>query len=502
MNDKGDLILTTRSRATGNYIQRVSIDTLNEEEGALFLLRRTKCVNSNVLLEVHPSDFESARAITQSLGGLPLALDQAGAYIEERQCSLEHYLRLYQNEKERAELLRQRGRTALDHPESVTVTFALSFKEIQQLNPIASDILRICAFLYAEEIPEAILLEGSSELGPSLQKLDGQPQTFDSAIAILSRYSLVKRDTDQRTLSMHRVVQAVLQSMMKEKEQRQWGERVIGAVSKTFPRIDHTTWVQCERYVPHARICVSYVDKWHIKNRKAAFLLNQVASYIADRVQYEEALPLYQQALAINEQTLGPEHPDTARSLNNLALPYKSQGRDEKALPLFERALAINERVLGPRHPDTARSLNNLALLYNSLGKDEEVLPLLKRALDIREKALGLEHPDVANSLNNLAALYENQGMDKEALSLYQRALAIRIRVLGQEHPDTAATLNNLAIFYKNQGQNEKALSLFERAFDYMKKSLGSNHPFTKVVLANRDALLGLIKSQKEMTNE
>ena len=119
---------------------------------------------------------------------------------------------------------------------------------------------------------------------------------------------------------------------------------------------------------------------------------------------------------------LGPDHPDTALSLNNLAALYRAQGKLTEAEPLYRRALEICERVLGPDHPDTALSLNNLAALYRAQGKLTEAEPLYRRALEIRERVLGPDHPDTATSLNNLAFLYKAQGKLTEAELLCRRA--------------------------------------------------------------------------------
>ena len=73
--------------------------------------------------------------------------------------------------------------------------------------------------------------------------------------------------------------------------------------------------------------------------------------------------PLYERALAIREKALGPDHPDVAKSLNNLALLYRAQGAYERAGPLYERALAIREKALGPDHPHTKMARENLAAL-------------------------------------------------------------------------------------------------------------------------------------------
>ena len=163
------------------------------------------------------------------------------------------------------------------------------------------------------------------------------------------------------------------------------------------------------------------------------------------------------------EKALGPEHPDVAASLHNLAVLYDHQGKYAETEPLYQRALRITEKALGPEHPTVAASLNSLAMLYRAQGKYAEAEPLLERALRIREKALGPDHPDVAQSLNNLALPYHDQGKYAAAEPLYQRALRISEKALGPEHPNVAKLLNNLASLYYARAQPEKAEPLFQR---------------------------------------
>ena len=119
-----------------------------------------------------PTDSERAIAlsISQELGGLPLALDQAGAYIEETQCSLADYLQFYRTQ--RADLLKARGGLVLDHPEPVATTWSLSFAQVEKRSAAAADLLRVCAFLHPDAIPEEIITEGATALGPELQAVD------------------------------------------------------------------------------------------------------------------------------------------------------------------------------------------------------------------------------------------------------------------------------------------------------------------------------------------
>lgn len=198
-----------------------------------------------------------------------------------------------------------------------------------------------------------------------------------------------------------------------------------------------------------------------------------------------QAEPLLRQAQSIREVMLGPQHPDTATSLNDLALMYVYRGRYTEAEPLYRRALAIREAALGPRHPETAASLNNLAALYLREGRYAEVETLLQRALAIDEAAYGPDHPYVATDLNNLAKLYESQGRPEEAELLYQRALSISEKTLGPEHPDTATSLNNLAALYEIQGRLAEAEAIHKRALRIREAALGLEHPETARSLSN-----------------
>lgn len=114
-----------------------------------------------------------------------------------------------------------------------------------------------------------------------------------------------------------------------------------------------------------------------------------------------------------------------ARSLNDLGVIYYAQGKHAEAVPLYERALAIQENILGREHPLVALTLNNLAALYHAQGKYYKAEPLYERSLAIREKALGPGHPDVVTSLSGLAAVYHRRGKDAEAAEAEERVKAV-----------------------------------------------------------------------------
>jgi len=489
----GHVLLTTRAQAMGRFARCLEVDILSTELAALFLLRRAGLLPVEATLEqASEHDRSVARAICEEVGGLPLALDQAGAYIEETGCSLAEYQRLYQHR--RADLLAERrGQLVDDHPLPVATTWSLSFAQVEQKNPAAADLLRLCAFLAPDTIPEEMITQGAEHLGPQLAPVGADAYLLNQSIEALRAYSLLRREASHETapsLSVHRLVQAVLKDQMDEQDRQQWSERAVRAVNAAFPEVEHRTWPQCDRLLPHALLCAELIAQEQMTFPEATRLLNQTGYYLDERARYTEAEPLLVRALQIREQQLGPDHPDTATSLNNLALLYENQGKYAQAELLVVRTLAIYEQQLGPEHPRTAISLTHLGYIYFNQGKYEQAEPLYLRALSIDEKALGPEHPDLATDLNNLAGLYKNQGKYEQAEPLYLRALSIREQQLGPNHPLTAQSLNNLAELYYNQGKYELAEPLYQRALSIDEGALRPLHPTTQAIRANYAYLL------------
>ena len=205
---QGAALVTTRHQALGTLARGMDLAPMGREEGMLFVLRRAKVLGPEATSAwMHqfamsmPTEYAAAEKLVAAMGGLPLALDQAGAYIEETGCSVSAYLQHY--EQQRARLLERRGALAGDHPHSVTATFLLVSKRIEREQSAAADLLHVCALLYAEAIPEELFVAGAAYLGPELASLATDPCQLDQVIAVLRSLSLVQRQPETRTLSMH-----------------------------------------------------------------------------------------------------------------------------------------------------------------------------------------------------------------------------------------------------------------------------------------------------------
>jgi len=422
-------------------------------EGALFLLRRAGIIPRGAPLSAaSEGDSQLAEQISRELGGLALALDQAGAFIVETPSSLAEYLDFYRSE--RSKLLAERGGLG-DHP-SVSVTFSLAFKRVAEASAAAADLIRVCAFLASGAIPEEIFRKGAAELGENLAKVE-TPVDFAHVLKEAGRHSLIERNPRSKTLDIHRLVQAVVRDGMEETEQQHWAERTVRAVNRGFPHVEFSDWPKCEGSLSHAQACAALVDEFGFEFAEATRLFNQAGVYLKERARYSEAGPLHQRAVELWGKALGPEHPKVATGLNNVAELYRAQGKYTEAEPLYQRTLELWEKALGTQHPTVASSLNNLAVLYADQGKYAEAEPLYQRAL-------GTQHADVSVSLNNLANLYSAQGKYAEAEPLYQRVLGILEKALGTEHPNVAQALENYALLLRQTGRESQATEMEARA--------------------------------------
>jgi tetratricopeptide (TPR) repeat protein len=485
---KGKVLITTQLANTRPFA-RIEIEKFSDADSVEFLF------NCAEITAPTDEDKKSALQLARELDGLPLALEQAAAYIAENQLSIQEYLECYQ--EGRSALLAQPSHSSTH--DTVTVTFKLSFDKLKETDPVAADLLQFMAFLAPDAIPEEIfkfIWEHLIENLPASQRAAASSLSWIKVYSAATRYSLIKRDATSKSFSIHRLVQLVIREMLAEDEQRQWLESVVTVLAAIASSQDLTkieNWPLCARLVPHQQMLFQHIQQYQLFNEASGAMLNQAGYYLQAQGQYQQAEPLMKEALEIRKQVLGTLHPAYATSLNNLAALYQSQGRYEQAEPLYLEDLKITKQVLGTNHPDYAKSLNNLALLYQSQGRYEQAEPLFQQALEIRKQVLGTNHPSYATSLNNLALLYESQGRYEQAEPLYQQALEIRKQLRDTNHPDYANSLNNLAGLYQSQGRYEQAEPLYQQALEIKKQVLGTNHPDYAKSLGN---LARLYKSQ------
>jgi tetratricopeptide (TPR) repeat protein len=473
-NQTGHILLTSRAQnfSALGIAHPVSIKEMLPEEALAFVLKRIGRE------ETSKEERHCAQELVTELGYFALAIEQAGAYIAAKQVSISAYLSSYRNRK--LQVLEKGQPETGDYPASVSTTWLINFEQVEEVSEAAADILRFSAFLSPDNIPLELLILGRTALTPTIQETLGNGEdelAIAELLEPLTRYSLIRKDVNSQSYSIHRLVQEVIKDILDEDKRKQWSERVIYAVQKAFPKIEHATWMLFERMLAQAEAACRIIERFKFEFEEAGDLLNQTGVYLYERARYQKAEPPLVQSLEMKKRLLGTEHSDVASSLNNLATLYRTQGRYDQAETLYVQGLEISERLLGAEHLDVANSLNNLAEIYRDQGKYNQAEPLYVQALEMSKRLSGEEHPAMANILNNLAMLYVAQGKYEKAEPLYVQSLEMRKHLLGAEHPTVGSSLNNLAELYRNQGKYEQAELLYMQALELNKQLSGEDHP-------------------------
>ena len=492
----GHVLITSRLTQWGRGIQLLSLDVIPVADAVNFLLESTQGQRA-----ARPDDARQAEALSERLGCLPLALTHAAAYIGYYAIGFGDYLAEF--ERNLARVLEYHDHTVIEYetePEkagmvkTVATTFFISF---DRLGPMEKAILRAASFLAPDPIP-LMMFEQSPEELQALVKLwceesgeEPAKKPVRDAVAELARFSLVTRGDG--TFSVHRMVQAVQRDRLDQAALIRWAEGAVRLVNGAFPKPEFSNWPICERLITHVQACAVFIERLDLKLSEAARLLNESGVYLNDRAQYAAAEPLHRQALKIDEQSFGPDHPKVAIRLNNLAQVLQDTNRLVEAEPLMARVVTIFEKSLGENHPNVATALNNLAQLLKATNRLAEAEPLMQRALRIDEQSFGPDHPDVAIRLNNLAQLLKATNRLTEAEPLMRRALAIDEQSFGPDHPKVATDLNNLARLLQATNRLTEAEPLMRRMVEVFLRftvANGHQHPHLQAAIGNYTALL------------
>lgn len=529
LNSSGHVLLTTRAQTIEIQAHTLPIAHMETEDSVLFLLRRASMLSAqdSSLQNVPANTLHTATTLVRKMGGLPLALDQAGAYLEETGCGLPTYLKLYSQDLSRITLLNRRGHRAEIHPDSALITITLAIDAVSKEQSTNLELLRLLAFLQPDTIPTELLEQGASEVKQPLQALMADPLRLYEALADLHKFSLLSHCADTTTLTIHRVVQDILLSTLTFEQRRQWVSQVVGMVNHVFPDGYFDTWVECERLLLQAQHCATLIDTYQLTLDVTPRLLQRLGSYCYQRAYYSEAetylrqaLHLYEQirqadtaeaaqaintlgrlkqrqalyqeaetfyrrALALREQLFGPQHSATAESLHNLAALYGEQGQYQQAEQLYLRVLALDNDAGYAETSETAKTLNNLGLVYYQQSTYAQAETMYLHALAIYERTLAPDDPDLAYTYNGLGSVYEQREDYQQAAQYYQRALAIRKATLGDDHPETARSLNKLANIYETQKNYQQAQALYQQALQIAEHALGAEHPDVALLLNN-----------------
>ncbi len=470
----GHALLTSRLTNWSGSIQALEVKELSPDAAADFLLARTEDRRRR-----QADDDIAAQMLAKELGYLALALEQAGAYIAYRTDSFARYLANWQGKRDA--VLAWHDPELMEYPSSVAATWQTSF---EQLGEPACRLLQRLSWLAPDPVPES-LLEVAFPGG------EVEPDDLLDALVELKAYSLATRAADTPFFSVHKLVQEITR-------RAQLGEAVparlvdaLNWINQAFvgdPQ-DVRDWPALDHLVPHALAVATAADGLGVADPTTR-LFNQLGVLLLQKAMYNGAEPLMRRALAIEEASLGADHPSIATVLSNLAALLHATNRQAEAEPLIRRALAIDEASFGADHPNVGIDLANLASLLQEANRLAEAEPLMRQALAIDEASFGADHPRVAFQLSNQALLLQATNRLAEAEPLMRRALAIEEASFGADHPRVAVELNNLALLLKETNRLAEAEPLIRRALAIEEASFGADHPRVATELSNLALLL------------
>lgn len=502
------VLITSSAHDLRGIAEVVEIRLWPKEIGANYLLARTG------------RDVEriAAEALSDTLGGLPLAHEEAAAYCDDIGIGLAEYRRRFETAS--ASVLDHQDDTpsdddsenAAEHRDRITVagTFRLAIEQAIKRDPAAEPLIAALAVLPPEPIPLFLLTEAREKLTSPLPALI-QGAGLDKGIAALRAFALIERETivDERDpavatdcIRIHRLVRQVALRRRNPEAQQAIRRAWIEALRHVYPLDswrDAPAWPRLRRLDP---ITVALVDPETLppgSEENAVALLRIAGVYREDLLaSYAAARLLFERALAISNATFGSKHSYTAACHCNLASVLQHEGDFAAARPHIDSALAIYNKLLGsarrskrssrarPTPPtvlgdrETPLVLNELTTLLRDQEEFEGARPVAERALAMCKAAFGGDHTATAIALSNLGRLLEREGDLDGARTLFDQALEINRRELSLDHPETATSFSNYARVLRDLGAIEESESYFQQAIRTGTACLSAEHPLTQ----------------------
>ena len=458
---RGRVLITSRNQIWPPG-QSLDVPVLDAQVAGEFLVGRTG-----------DQDRQTALELADMLGGLPLALEQAAAYVQASGSSLAGYLALFR--QRRPEMLDHGQATGYDS--TVAATWSLAFGRLCQSAPEAAGLLRLLACCASEAIPLRLLLQPRPGLVGRfngevavLARLLEDPLAAGDAVAALRRYSLVTPATDGSVL-VHRLVQDVMVDQMPPELAERWRQAAAAVIEAAVPEDPRRpgTWPVFAALLPHAQAVLAAESDG----------IRKIANYLGESGSYAAARDLHRRVLDTLVPELSPEHPSALRARHEAASWTGEAGDAAEARDQFAALLPIRERVLGREHPDTLMTRHGMAYWTGEAGDMAGARDQLAVLLPIRERILGPEHPDILATRNNLARWTGEAGDAAGARDQFAALLPIREHVLGPEHPYTLMTRANLALWTGEAGDAARARDELAALLPVHERVLGPEHPDT-----------------------
>jgi tetratricopeptide (TPR) repeat protein len=429
-------------------------------------------------------EHKQSEMIVKELGCLPLAIEQAGAYIHAQRLALTEYLVEYRTN---FQMVTENQPEGLDGYATVYTTWTISLEAIKAKNPASAQLLLLCGF-FSNDVSDDLTLHGEDFSHAGHISEAHAMEQLKAQIQLLLSYSLVKREVGKHHIYIHPVVHEWTRQHLTLMDKQQGAEHallvIIRAINWNWRNKSPEEMLAFSRNVlPDVEAFIAHVTDYFQNHSEPEHinwnLFNAMVDFLQARGRYQKCLILAEVLNCAQEKWLGPDHPQTLNSLSQLAWIYNCESKEAKSMSLMEDVVKKSKKILGKEHSNTLESMNNLGLVYWKLGKSAEAEVLYKEALSGNERVFGHGHPVTVPVTSNLALLYLNQKRFCEAEHLYQEALSVCEEVYGYDNTTTHLIMTNLANLHQDLGKYAEAELLHKKALAGREKVLGQEHPIT-----------------------
>jgi tetratricopeptide (TPR) repeat protein len=472
---KGHIIITSRSNRFDylGVLTPIELTEMSEEEAVEFLAKRIRRT------DISESEKEAARELANQLGYLPLALEQAGAFIATKQILFQDFLLHYR--KRQIRVFDSSIPTTDNYPASVAETWKMNYEEAIKEGDAVEGIMNISAFLSPDSIPFELIRVGaeyfSLDLNQELQEEGNDPIVIHSYLEPLVRYSLIRLNPDSRTFSIHPLVQEVFKDRLNEVENYEWIYKAIRVLNNAFPEVYFRFWPTCNRLLAHALSVLNQNGGDIPKVGEITSLVNKVGHYLFERNQLDEAEKWLRKGLEIEKEAGREKHHNCATILDKIAaIQFMKKDYDEVE-KLFLESMEIRKISMGENSRDYALSLNNLGGLYLHIDQLKKAEDYLSHSLALKRGFLEKNHPEIGSSLVNLGGVLSKNGKVKESEKCLAESIFIFGECEGARSPSVGIAKISMALVKEKLNLHEEAEINFKDSISIFKKELPPNHP-------------------------
>ena len=462
----GHILVTSRNQAWARHGASLGIEVFLREESVEHLTRQAPGLST-----------EDADRVAAALGDLPLAVEQAAAWIAETATPIDDYLQ--QLAEQPTEVLALNQPPA--YPQPVAATWNISITRLRERSPASVRLLQLCAFLAPEPISQQLLY--SQEMIDALKPYDPALQeklVLGRVIREIGRFALARIDQVGTSIQVHRLVQAVVRAQMTEEEQRQARHVVHRVLAGARPDDDEPiddpeTWPRFAIIWPH----LPASDARNCTEPETRRLLIDRVRYLWKRGDFPTAFRLASELLELWRDKLGEDDVQYLYLRGQLANIQRSQGRFVEARDIDRDLLERQRTVLGPAHPYTYVTTSSLASDLAALGAYGSAVDLAREAHEGFRQIFHESHPRTLSAANNLALALRMVGRYQEAHDLDADVHSLRLEVLGADHPYTLASASALGRDLREIGRYDESVSRLSQAYDAHKRVMGKAFPGT-----------------------